>query len=190
MKKIFLLLIFFAKPLIFIFFDKKYLNGRQFERGQVEGWLWVLKGLWFQKVLGFNRSLPFPASPTIRISNYKNLVFGRNVMQNMQSPGCYFQCFSARIFLGDNCYIAQNVGIITANHDPLDVNRHLPGKDVVIGEGSWIGMGAIILPGVILGKNSIVGAGAVVTKSYPEGNVVLAGNPARIIRVLGEVDDK
>ena len=45
-------------------------------------------------------------------------------------------------------------------------------------------MGAIILPGVHLGKRIIVGAGSVVTKSFPEGFCIIAGNPAKVIRKL------
>lgn len=54
-------------------------------------------------------------------------------------------------------------------------------KDVTIGNNAWIGGGAIICPGVTLGNNVIVGAGSVVTKSFGD-NVVIAGNPARIIK--------
>jgi acetyltransferase-like isoleucine patch superfamily enzyme len=60
----------------------------------------------------------------------------------------------------------------------------MDGKDVVIGNKCWIGMNAMILPGVHLGDNTIVGAGSVVTKSFPEGNVVIAGNPAKLIKKL------
>jgi acetyltransferase-like isoleucine patch superfamily enzyme len=60
----------------------------------------------------------------------------------------------------------------------------LPGKDVIIGKKCWIGMNSVILPGVCLGDHTIVGAGSVVTKSFPDGNCIIAGNPARIIRVL------
>ena len=45
-------------------------------------------------------------------------------------------------------------------------------------------MNAVILPGVTLGDHTIVGAGSIVTKSFPEGYVVIAGNPAKIIRTL------
>ena len=45
-------------------------------------------------------------------------------------------------------------------------------------------MGAIILPGVTLGDFTIVAAGAVVTKSFPDGHVVLGGNPAKVIKHL------
>lgn len=58
------------------------------------------------------------------------------------------------------------------------------GKDVVIGSNCWIGMNAVILPGVVLGDRTIVGAGGIVTKSFPNGHCIIAGNPAKIIRTI------
>lgn len=52
---------------------------------------------------------------------------------------------------------------------------------VTIKENAWICIGAIICPGVTIGKNAVVAAGAVVTKDVPD-NVVVGGNPARIIK--------
>jgi len=52
---------------------------------------------------------------------------------------------------------------------------------VKIGEGTFIGHGAKILPGVVLGKYCIVGAGAIVTKSFEDYSII-AGNPAKLIR--------
>ncbi|MGT2874994.1 DapH/DapD/GlmU-related protein, partial [Streptococcus gallolyticus subsp. gallolyticus] len=54
---------------------------------------------------------------------------------------------------------------------------------ITIGDNAWFGGGVTILPGVTLGDNVVVGAGAVVTKSFGD-NVVLAGNPAKIIKTL------
>ncbi len=91
-----------------------------------------------------------------------------------------------KVRIGDNCLIAPQVGIYAAAH-PLDRKLRTEGweygKEVVIGDDCWIGGGAIINPGVTLGDNVVVGSGAVVTRSFPS-NVVIAGNPAKIIRRL------
>jgi len=49
--------------------------------------------------------------------------------------------------------------------------------------GASIGSSATILAGVVIGENAIVGAGSVVTKDVPS-NVIVAGNPARVLRTL------
>lgn len=54
---------------------------------------------------------------------------------------------------------------------------------ITISENFWAGGGAIVLPGVTLGENVVVGAGAVITKSFGN-NVVLASNPARVIKEI------
>lgn len=60
---------------------------------------------------------------------------------------------------------------------------------VVIGENVWIGEHAAILPGVTIGDNAIIGANAVVTKDVP-ANAVVGGNPARVIKIIGEEKDE
>ena len=95
------------------------------------------------------------------------------------------------IRIGKNCLIAPQVGIYTAAH-PLDCATRIDhlefGKPVTIGDHCWIGGHATILPGVTLGDNVVVGAGAVVTKSFGS-NVLLAGNPARVVKTLPNPGD-
>jgi acetyltransferase-like isoleucine patch superfamily enzyme len=134
--------------------------------------------------MGLNRHIPWPVSPFILISDAKNMTFDLDDLNNFQGFGNYYQNFAAKIIIGKGTYIAPNVGIITANHDIDNLDSHLPGKDVILGKKCWIGMNSVILPGVELGDHTIVGAGSVVTKSFPEGNCVIAGNPAKIIRYL------
>ena len=165
------------------FFRPCYLRGPHFDESLM-GWRWVWRSLWTQKFLRINAHVPWPVSPSIAISDPRNLVFSPEDMNNFQTFGCYFQNFSAKIVLGRGTYVGPNVGIITANHDPADLVRHLPASDVVLGENCWIGMNAMILPGVRLGPHTVVGAGAVVTKSFPDGWCVVVGNPARSIRDL------
>jgi maltose O-acetyltransferase len=90
------------------------------------------------------------------------------------------------ITIGDDVQIASNVQLLTATH-PLDAKRRRAGwesgRPITIHDGAWLGGGAIILPGVIIGENAVVGAGTVVTRDV-EPNVVVAGNPARVIRRL------
>lgn len=92
----------------------------------------------------------------------------------------------APVTIGDDCFIGPNVSIYTACHstDPAERNsRREWAEPVVIGNNVWIGGSVTILPGVTIGNNVTVGAGAVVTKDIPD-NVVVAGNPAKIIRNL------
>lgn len=168
-----------------LFYNGKYLKGRHFDKSFI-GLRWVLTGIWRQKILGFNRNVPWPCGYMVSISNPNNIHFHVDDLNNFQSPGTYFQNFSGKIILKRGCYIAPNVGIITANHSFDDLKAHDPSKNVVIGENSWIGMNSVILPGVVLGSKTIVGAGSIVTKSFPEGKVVIAGNPARVIKNLNE----
>ncbi len=177
------ILISFLKLLGYLFFDPQYLRGRYFDSGFM-GWRWVLRSILWQKILGFNRHIPWPVSPFINISSAKNISFDVDDLSNFQMSGSYFQNFSGKIAIGKGTYIAPNVGIITANHDPSDLKRHLPGKNVVIGKNCWIGMNSVILPGVVLGDDTVVGAGSVVTKSFPQGKCVVAGNPANLIRII------
>ena len=90
------------------------------------------------------------------------------------------------ITIGDNAMIGPNCQFLTPLHplDPDERNSGLEfGKPITIGKNFWAGGGVIVLPGVTLGDNVVVGAGAVITKSFGD-NVVLAGNPARVIKEI------
>jgi acetyltransferase-like isoleucine patch superfamily enzyme len=92
----------------------------------------------------------------------------------------------ASVSFGDNVFIAPNCTVTTAEH-AIDPELRKAGveiaKPIKIGNNVWIGGGSIINPGVTIGNNVVVGSGSVVTKSFGD-NVVIAGNPAKIIRHL------
>ena len=100
--------------------------------------------------------------------------------------GRYFQAENARIVIGKGTYIANNSGLITANHDINNLSTHEEAKDIILGEKCWLGLNSVVLPGVVLGDHTIVAAGAVVTKSFPEGHCVIGGVPAKIIKEIDE----
>ena len=113
----------------------------------------------------------------------ENITFHPDDLNNFQTFGNYFQALG-KITIGHGTWIAPNVGLITANHCVDNLEEHEPAKPITLGENCWIGMNSTILPGVTLGPRTIVGAGSVVTKSFPDGNCVIAGNPAKVIRTL------
>lgn len=90
----------------------------------------------------------------------------------------------APVTIGNNVWIGPNVGIYAVAH-PMEANGRLQtlgiAKPITIGDNVWIGGGSVVLMGVNIGKNVVIGAGSVVTKDISD-NVVVAGNPARVIK--------
>ncbi len=95
------------------------------------------------------------------------------------------------IHIGRGCLLSTDVALRDFDGHPLDpVDRAagLPAasnevRPIVIGDNVWIGSRAIVLKGVTIGDNSIVATGAIVTRDVPP-NVVVAGNPARVVKSL------
>lgn len=176
-----------AQVLIRLYYDRKYITGRWFEgsmRGMLAcGWEWVVKDFIMNKKMGTNKGVKWPVSPQCHVIGPENITFHPDNLDNFNTFGCYFQAIG-QIIIGHGTYIAPNVGIVTANHDFNNLNEHMEPKNVIIGEDCWLGMNSVILPGVCLGRKTIVGAGSVVTKSFDEGNCVIAGNPAKMIRKI------
>ena len=169
------------KKVLSLFYDKKFLNGKYFDENKIGFW-WAIRSLPY--IIGMYRQKVFwPINPNSTILGGDKIKFDTSSLNVFQNSGCYFQAFET-ISIGKNCWIAKNVGIITANHDLKNPDLHSIGKKVIIGDKCWIGMNSVILPGVILGENTIVGAGSVVTKSFEKGHCVIAGNPAKIIKKI------
>ena len=170
--------------LLFGRYDRKYCAKKYFRGGfRAEGWYWMYHDWHGCLINGANSAVPWPVSASSKVLEWKNIDFDSEDLHNFQSKGCYFQAV-APIKIGKGSFIANNVGIITANHDITDISKHTTAQPVEIGEKCWIGMNTIILPGVNLGSNTVVGAGSVVTHSFPDGHCVIAGNPAKEIKKI------
>ena len=111
----------------------------------------------------------------------KNLTLGTDVFIN---TGCRFQD-AGGITLGDGTLIGHGSTIVTLDHalDPARRADMVPAP-VVIGRKVWLGAAVTVLPGVTIGDGAVAGAGAVVTKDVP-ANAIVAGVPARLIRMTG-----
>ena len=147
----------------------------------------TFKTWFYQKILGFNKRAYWQMHHSSIVSNPQNILVGVETSPGFM-PGCYIQGRGG-IEIGDYTQISCNVGIISENHSFYDCRIHINNDkfpSVKIGKYCWIGMNCTILPSVELGNFTIVGAGSVVTKSFPDGYCIIAGNPAREIRKLNK----
>jgi len=105
---------------------------------------------------------------------------------------CLLNGFAAKLTVGCNVSIAQNVNIMVdsgPNASPAMQNVFpVEKKPVTVGNHVWIGTGSIIMPGVTLGDYCIVAANSYVNKSF-DPFTIIGGNPAKILRTFTE-DEK
>lgn len=92
------------------------------------------------------------------------------------------------IEIGDDVWFGQDVFVSDSGHGYQDPDTPIgvqwgERSPVVIGAGSWVGHGAILLPGTRLGRNTVVAAGSVVRGEFPD-HAVVGGVPAKVLRTL------
>ena len=146
-------------------------------------WLkyWII-----QKILRINSEVPWPVHPTTRVLSPKNI--DRGTRTPGLSCGCHIDGRNGIVF-GKNVWVGPHVAIISMNHDINNYKKYIKDKSIKIGDNCWIGAKSVILPAVHLGEHTVVAAGSVVTKSFSDGNQLLAGVPARIIKKLSNYED-
>lgn len=93
------------------------------------------------------------------------------------------------ITLGDNVHIADNVQFITHDGGVLILRKYTPDleitKRIIVGNNVYIGVNAILLPGVKIGNNCVVAAGSIVSKNIAD-NSVIGGVPAKFIKSIDD----
>ena len=114
----------------------------------------------------------------------ENISLGDHVWIGHQ---CFVDGFGG-ISIGSGTIVGNKTEIISANHNfkgedmwEVPYDKRFIKKPVVIGENVWLGMRALVLPGVEIGEGAIIGAGSVVTKNVPPLAIV-GGNPAAVIK--------
>lgn len=145
----------------------------------------LLRTFIIQKILRFNHDVRWPVhwSSTILDSH--------KIDPGTRCPGLSFGChIDGRngIVFGRNVWVGPKVSIISQNHNLNNYYIWDKSNPITIGDNCWLGSNVTILPGVELGDHTIVAAGAVVSKSFRQGNVIIGGVPARVIKELDSYD--
>ena len=118
-------------------------------------------------------------------NNY--IEFGENVTVNASptQPTVINAIGGKNILIGKGSLFSNNIEIHTTDyHGIYDENgeRINPDKNIIIGNYVWIGLGCKILKGSEISDGSVIGAGSLVSGKFSEENVIIVGNPAKIIK--------
>jgi acetyltransferase-like isoleucine patch superfamily enzyme len=137
----------------------------------------------FSDLIGRRVDDSFLLIPPFYTSGGLDITVGRNVFINQN---CTFYDLGG-IDIADDVMIGPNVSIITSGHplEPSHRRAFVVAKPIAIGRNVWVAAGATIIGGVTVGENAVVAAASVVTRDVP-ANVLVGGNPARIIRSIAE----
>jgi acetyltransferase-like isoleucine patch superfamily enzyme len=151
-----------------------------FPQGTVFGAPWIEIG--DHCVIGAHVTLTAGMMPDLELGPHTVLRLGDGVVLGRGSH----VVADTSVCIGDDVFCGPYVYITSTNHSYDDpdqpVGRQWPrSAPVSIGAGSWLGAGAVILPGARLGRNVVVAAGSVVRGEVPD-HAVVAGAPARVVR--------
>lgn len=135
------------------------------------------------RMLGFDVGCNVKFNGGVKFFGRGDVLFGDNSWIGM---GCIFINANAVIKIGKNCDLAPFIKINTGSHDVGPRARRAGRgycKDILIGNGVWVGMDSIFIAGSEVKSGSVVGAGSVVTKKFGD-NILIAGCPAKVIKEL------
>jgi acetyltransferase-like isoleucine patch superfamily enzyme len=137
----------------------------------------------FSELIGKPVDESFVLVPPFYTTGGVDIRVGRNVFVNQN---CTFYDLGG-LDIADDVMIGPNVSLITSGH-PIEPSQRRAGvtaSPIVIERNVWIAAGATIIGGVTVAENSVVAAGSVVTRDVPP-NTLVGGNPARVIRSIGD----
>jgi acetyltransferase-like isoleucine patch superfamily enzyme len=137
----------------------------------------------FSDLIGKKVDDSFLLIPPFYTAGGVDISVGRNVFVNQN---CTFYDLGG-LDIADDVMIGPNVSIITTGHpiEPSQRRAFVIAKPIVIERNVWIAAGATVIGGVTVGENSVVAAGSVVANDIP-ANTLVGGNPARVIRSIGD----
>jgi len=125
-----------------------------------------------QKIIGFNRQVPWPVHFTSMVRGWEHIEKGI-CCDPGDSPGIYINAYGGLKF-GDDIEIGANTTITTTNHNKYDYRKEGFKKGIVIGNHVWIGSNCCITAGVTIGDNVTIGAGCVIRQDIPSNTTVVS----------------
>jgi len=155
---------FFSFPITFRLRIKKYQKHFNIGKNPI-----IESDVWIQRTHGLNGEIKI--GDRVLLARHVSIDYSGTVI------------IEDDVWLSEGCQIHSHIHQLNGDRLTRKNGNIVPTK-IILRKGCWIGANAIILPQVVeIGENSIIAAGAVVTKQVP-ANVVVAGNPARIIKKL------
>ena len=114
----------------------------------------------------------------------KNAKVGRNCKISSHSFVCEGVTIEDNVFVGHGVtFINDSYPRATTQEGNLQMEEDWKVEPTLVKKGASIGSAATILSNVVIGENAVVGAGSVVTHDVPD-NAIVAGNPARVLRLM------
>lgn len=142
---------------------------------------WLTQCIVAQKILGINRNVPWPVHFSSIVKSHEKIHSATEIVG--EAPWNYIDGRNG-IILEENVWLGPKVSIISQNHDENQYDKYIENKPIIIRKNCLLLTNCVILPGVELGKHTIVAAGAVVTKSFLEGNQIIGGVPAEVLKKI------
>ncbi|GHT76818.1 hypothetical protein AGMMS50262_16110 [Bacteroidia bacterium] len=127
-----------------------------------------------QKIIGFNRQVPWPVHFTTVIFCWEKIEKGI-CCDPGDNNGMYINA-SGGLKLGNNVNIGANSAINTVNHYKYDHRKKGFKQGITIGNNVWIGANCVLTAGITIGDNVTIGAGCVIRQDIPSGTTVVQKN--------------
>lgn len=137
------------------------------------------RNAYYRRVLGVRIGKHTHLSMRLFITGYHNqcnVAVGDNCVVNRE----VYIDGRGGVQIGNNVNVSFQCCLLSLSHDPNDPGFSASGGPVIVKDHAWLGLRAVVMPGVTIGEGAVVAAGSVVTASVPDYAIV-GGVPARII---------
>lgn len=165
------ILIFFDDNIFRLIVKLVYPKYKRQRKGYCYNFDIIQRYFFMQKIMGFNRSVPWPVDFRSKILGAEHIIKGI-MCDPGDNIGIYINAYGG-LKLGNNVNIGQNTIITTTNHNIYDHRKIGNKKGVIIGNNVWIGANCCIVAGVTIGNNVTIGAGCTIREDIPSNSLVI-----------------